>query len=87
MNLADDIEIDPKKYYIAFKKGRNLFDVEIKRNSFNINVNLRLGSLDDSKGLARDVSKIGHRGNGDYQLWINTDEDMEYIMSLLKQTL
>ena len=48
--------------------------------------NLSKGELDDSKKLARDVSKIGHWGNGDYELQISSDEDFEYIMSLIKQS-
>jgi predicted transport protein len=46
-----------------------------------------LGELEDSKGLARDVSQVGHRGNGDYQLQVDSDKDLEYIMSLFKQVL
>lgn len=87
LNLTDGIEIDPQKYYIAFKKGKNLFDIEIQKKSLKIFINAKLGSLDDSKGIARDVSQVGHRGNGDYQIQIDSDKDLEYIMSLLKQVL
>jgi predicted transport protein len=86
-NLADDIEIVPKKYYIAFKKNKNLFDIEILKKSLKISVNTKFGNLNDPKQLARDVRKIGHRGNGDYQIHIDSDKDLEYIMSLLKQVL
>jgi predicted transport protein len=86
-NLADDIEVDPQKYYIAFKKNKNLFDIEILKKSLKISVNTKFGNLNDPKQLARDVRKIGHRGNGDYQIHIDSDKDLEYIMSLLKQVL
>ena len=43
--------------------------------------------LEDSKKLTRDVSEIGHYGNGDYQLQFSNDEDLEYVMSLIKQSL
>lgn len=35
----------------------------------------------------RDVSKIGHFGNGDYEVTLKDDEDFEYIMSLIKQSV
>ena len=50
-------------------------------------MNTKFGNLNDPKQLARDVRKIGHRGNGDYQIHIDSDKDLEYIMSLLKQVL
>ena len=48
-------------------------------------LNTRFGSLDDSKGIGRDVTNIGHWGNGDYEIQISNDDDLEYIYSLIKQ--
>ncbi|WP_349679491.1 DUF5655 domain-containing protein [Flavobacterium sp. UBA6135] len=87
LNLADNIEVLPQKYYIAFKKGSNISDVEIQKKSLKIFINTKIGMLDDPKGLAKDVSNIGHRGNGDFQIQIENDNDLEYIMSLIKQVL
>jgi predicted transport protein len=87
LNLADGIEINPQKFYIAFKKGSNLSDVALQKKSLKIFINAKKGSLDDPKKIAKDVSEIGHRGNGDYQIQIENDKDLEYIMSLIKQVL
>lgn len=87
LNLSDGIEILPQKYYIAFKKGSNISDVEIQKKSLKVFINAKIGTLDDPKGLAKDVSNIGHRGNGDYQIQIKNDSNLEYIMSLIKQVL
>jgi predicted transport protein len=87
INLADGIEIIPQKFYIAFKKGSNISDIEMQKKGLKIFINAKLGTLDDPKGLAKDVSNIGHRGNGDYQIQIENDKDLEYIMSLIKQVL
>lgn len=87
LNLTDGIEILPQKYYIAFKKGSNISDIEIQKKSLKIFINAKIGTLDDPKGLIKDVSNIGHRGNGDYQIQIENDKDLEYIMSLIKQVL
>jgi len=86
-NLADDIDVHPQKYYISFKKNKNLFDIEILKKSLKIAVNCKFGTLNDPKAIARDVRQIGHRGNGDYQIQIDSDKDLEYIMSLLKQVI
>jgi len=87
LNLADNIEILPQKFYIAFKKGSNISDIEMQKKALKIFINTKIGTLDDPKGLAKDVSNIGHRGNGDYQIQIENDKDLEYIMSLIKQVI
>lgn len=87
LNLSPDIEIVPLKHYIAFKKGRNIVDLEIQNKQLKLWINLKLGQLDDSKGITRDVSNIGHYGNGDYELAISDTKNLEYIMSLVKQAL
>ncbi len=87
LNLADGIEVIPKKHYIAFKKGSNITDISILKKSLKIFINAKTGQLDDPKKIAQDVSSIGHWGNGDYQVQIENDNDMEYIMSLIKQAI
>ncbi|HRU73133.1 MAG TPA: DUF5655 domain-containing protein, partial [Paludibacteraceae bacterium] len=88
LNLADDIEIKPQKLYIAFKKDRrNIADIEIQNKSLKMFINLPKGQLDDPKNITRDVSNIGHWGNGDYELKITDDVLFEYIMSLVKQAI
>ncbi|WP_369828569.1 DUF5655 domain-containing protein [Flavobacterium sp. ALD4] len=87
INLADGIEIIPQKFYIAFKKGSNISDIEMQKKGLKIFINAKIGTLDDPKGVAKDVSKIGHLGNGEYQIQIENDKDLEYIMSLIKQVI
>jgi len=81
-----DIEVKPKKKYIAFVSGKNIIDIHPQKNALKIWINLTFGELEDPKNIFRDVSKIGHWGNGDYELQINSDEDLEYILSLIKQS-
>jgi predicted transport protein len=89
LNLSPDIEIKPQKGYIAFKNNRtNISDIEIQKHAIKLSVNLKKGNLDDPKNLMRDVSVLkGHSLNGDYELQIKDDLNLEYIMSLVKQAL
>lgn len=86
LNL-DNIEIKPKKLYIAFVINKNIIDIHLQKNSLKLWINLFKGELDDPKGICRDVSKKGHWGNGDYELQVNSDENLEYILSLIKQSI
>ena len=87
LNLADNIEVLPQKFYIAFKKGSNITDIEMQKKALKIFINAKFGSINDPKNIAKDVSNIGHRGNGEYQIQIENDNDLEYIMSLIKQVI
>lgn len=57
----------------------------VQKGSPKIFINLKVGELNDPKNLAKDISSIGHWANGDYQ--IHVDNDLEYIMSLIKRAL
>lgn len=86
LNL-DELEVKPKKKYIAFVSGSNVVDIHIQKNALKMWLNLQQGDLDDPKEIARDVSSVGHWGNGDYEIVMRTDEEIEYILSLIKQSL
>ncbi|WP_165025438.1 DUF5655 domain-containing protein [Dysgonomonas sp. ZJ279] len=87
LNLSPDIEIEPKKMYIAFKKGKNIVDIRIQHKNLILWLNMKKGELDDSRKLTIDASTKGHYGNGDYELHISNTDNIEYIMSLVKQAL
>lgn len=86
LNL-DELEVKPKKKYIAFVSGSNVVDIHIQKNALKLWLNMQQGDLDDPKEISRDVSSVGHWGNGDYEIVMRTDEDIEYILSLIKQSL
>ena len=85
LNIGN-MEITPFQSYIAFKSRTNVIDVEIQRNALKFWINMKKNSLDDPKHIMRDVSNIGRFGNGDYELKITNDENIEYLMSLVKQS-
>ena len=87
LNFKEDIEVIPRKKRIAFKGNRIICDILIQKSGIKLWVNLKNGELDDPKNLMRDVSNIGHWGNGDYELVIKNTDDLEYIMSLIKQAI
>ncbi|WP_292949866.1 DUF5655 domain-containing protein [Olleya sp. UBA1516] len=85
--LADDIELEPKKLYIAFKKDKNIADIVTLKKGIKLFINLQKGKLEDPKNLMRDVSNTGHWGNGDYELVITNNDNLEYILYLIKQAI
>lgn len=86
LNLGD-ISIKPKKLYVAFITRTNVVDIHIQKKALKLWLNLRKGELEDGRGLTRDVSNTGHWGNGDYEMQVSSDDDLEYILSLIKQSI
>jgi len=87
LNLGDDIEIKPQKHYVAFKKDGNIACLEMQKKKMKIYIGAKVGTLDDARGLVKDVSNVGHYGTGDYEIQVTNDNDIEYIMSLIKQVV
>lgn len=57
--------------YIPFKiNNTNVFDVSFLKYKLKIFINLPKGKLVDEKEYCRDISNLGHWGNGDYELII-----------------
>ena len=83
----DDIDVDVKKVYIAFKGKTNIIDVELFQKSICITFNLKKGWLDDPTNIAEDISSKGHHGNGDYRVFIKTEADIDMVMPLIRQSL
>jgi len=80
-----EMSINPTKLYIGFVADkRTICDIRPQKNALKLWINLKKGELKDSKKIMRDVSNTGHWGNGDYELRITGDEDLEYILSLIR---
>ena len=82
-----DMIVQPTKCYIAFKKeNRNVCDVEVFKKHFTVFINLPVGKLVDPFGKARDISDVGHHGNGNYSIAITSEDDIDYAINLIKQS-
>ncbi|HPI37587.1 MAG TPA: DUF5655 domain-containing protein [Ignavibacteriaceae bacterium] len=87
LNISDDISIKPKKMYIGFVANKkNICDFHLYKGYVKIWINLHKGELNDPKNITKDVSQTGHWGNGDYQLQVSNDDNLEYIISLIKES-
>ena len=86
LSLGDNIEVRPRKLYIGFVAGTNFVDVRPQKAQLKLWINLSKGELDDPKKVARDVSEVGHWGNGDYQVLVGSSDGFDYLMTLVKQS-
>lgn len=90
LSLGDDISIYPKKQTIGFKVGNKVFcDIVIQNKGIRLFLNVKKGILKDPGNIMRDVSEVGHWGNGAYEISfpLNDDIEIEYVFNLLRQTM
>jgi len=85
LDLGGDISIRPKTIYIGFIRSSNFLDVILQKSKIILVLNLKKGTLIDPQKLSRDVSHIGHWGNGDYEIHLSSDKKLDYVISLIKQ--
>lgn len=86
LNLGD-IDIEYKKFYIAFKGTTNIAEAEIYNSKIKLFINMKKGTLNDQLNLTLDMSKVGHHANGDYAIEITSEEDIDNAIPLVKQSL
>ncbi len=73
------------KFYVAYKAETNFVDVEPQARRLRLSLNMKLHELNDPKGLAKDVSNIGRRGNGDVEVGLSSSDELPYVMGLVGQ--
>ncbi len=61
--------------------------MNIQKKQIRMWIGAKFGTLNDAKEIAKDVRNTGHWGTGDYEVAVDNDNDLEYIMSLIKQVI
>ena len=48
---------------------------------------MRFADVNDPKRFCKDVTNIGHFGNGDVEIWLSKLEELPYVIGLVRQSL
>ena len=86
MALDENIVERPRKNYIGFIASTNFVDIHMAKGKLKLWLNMKKGELNDPQHLSRDVSTIGHWGNGDYEINVKDEHNLDYLMSLIEQS-
>ena len=76
---------DILKLYVAYKAETNFVDVIPTKSHLRLSLNLRFHDLNDPKKRARDITNIGKWGNGDADVCITKQDELPYVMGLVRQ--
>jgi predicted transport protein len=86
--LDENIREEPKKQYIAYKVSTNFADVILYKSEIRITLNVKSGQLNDPHNITTDFTKPkkGHWGNGDYEVKLEDDKELDAVFELVKQS-
>ena len=84
LSLGNDIKFNENKYYSAFKRKNNFASFKIQSRQIKLWVRVQKDKLIDPLGIARDVTKIGHHGTGNFEIIFSNKKDLPYILNIVK---
>lgn len=87
LSLDTEISEEYLKLYIAYKLETNVVDVVPQKDKLKLNINIKYNELNDPRELCRDVSQTGHWGNGDVEVFLESEEEIDYVISLVRQAI
>jgi uncharacterized protein with ParB-like and HNH nuclease domain/predicted transport protein len=87
LSLNPNIVRDFKKLYVAYKLHTNIVDVILQQARLSLIVNMDLEEVNDPSGICRDISSIGHWGNGDVGIYFDSLGMLEATIDIIKQSL
>ena len=74
------------KLYIAFKAETNFVDVVPQAKRLRLSLNMPFAEINDPKQICKDITHLGRWGNGDVEVGFSDIRDLQYIMSLVRQS-
>ena len=85
LSLGDDVTRKTLRYYVAFRRIKNLVCAELRTRQGALRLYLKLDpdTVELEEGFSRDVREVGHYGTGDLEVTIQTPEDLERAKPLL----
>lgn len=85
-NLDSSVREEFKKLYIAYKTTTNFVDIVPQKSKLRLSLNMSFNEIHDPKGICKDITNLGRWGNGDVEVPIDSVDEIEYVMSLIKQS-
>lgn len=82
-SLGDDISKHQTKFYIAFKKVKNIVCMELFQKYIILTLKLDPKDVNLEEDFVRDISNVGHHGTGDVEVKIRNNQDFERSKELL----
>lgn len=74
------------KPYVAYKAETSFVDAVPQAKRIKLTLNMPFAEINDPKSLCRDVTQVGHYGNGDVEVGLKSLDELPYVMGLVRQS-
>jgi predicted transport protein len=85
LNLDSSVKEYCSERYIEYKTVTNFVDVVPESNILKIYLNLPFDAVDDPDGFCKDVTLINHLGQGDVEVNLSVDKNIDDVLYLVLQ--
>jgi uncharacterized protein with ParB-like and HNH nuclease domain/predicted transport protein len=85
LNIDSSVKEEPQKLYIAYKSITNFIDIVPQKKSLRLSLNISFEKIKDPLEKCKDVSGKGRWGNGDTEIKISSESELDYALNLIKQ--
>jgi predicted transport protein len=85
LSLGNDIEIRPRKLYVAFRRTQQFVAVVFLKEKLKLYLRADPSELKDPFDKVRDVRNVGHHSTGDSEVTVSNPSDIPIALSLIKQ--
>lgn len=85
-NISSSVKRELKKLYIAYKADTNFVDIVPQKSRLRLSLNMKFSEISDTKNLCKDVTDKGRWGNGDIEIGLENENQLDDIMELIMQS-
>jgi len=86
MNISSAIRRECKKLYVAYKVDTNICDVVPQKSRLRVSINMKYSDINDPKGICLNVTDKGRWGNGDIEVGIDNESQLDDVMDIIIQS-
>lgn len=83
--LGDDIIENQLKFYVAFKKIKNIICIEVYQKQILVHLRINPDTIALEDGFTRDMRGGGHFGTGDLQIIIKSIDEFEKAKKIIEK--
>jgi len=84
-SLGEDIQVVPRKRYIAYCTSRNFCEVLVQASKLRVHVDITQSEIHDPQNITEDCSTVGTWATGDTRFDVRSFGEVEYALSLIQQ--
>lgn len=77
----------PVNRKLTYKLETNFVDIVVMKSKLCLTLNMKFNQILDPNNICKDVSNKGRWGNGDVEITLKKEEDINKVLEIIEQSL